>query len=1115
MSLTIEFLGDDDQPSASFTVAERDSGYTLPAVRISADRSGVWVEECVVSGTNGEGLALAALEALTSIWQAASNVGATPLRSGRAMVPAAALRGPGEARVTWSVRYQQDGIYEGYVNDTDAQVAEATVELTFVAKRSDEPPGPARTEPASEPLTAEVPTVIVPVPERPDSDEPEHKGHVAIDFGTSNCTVTLLDFEILQPHVLSADQARSLRRSLVALMDEPRALGVGVQQELENCVADVASIVLDADGDGASLRRRLIQAIGSEDDLEPDLLYSTLVELERWVPRTSQELRPRLTNAVASMYERTWKVAPLDRLRLFPVELDIAEGVKLESKVSVTPSPWRVRVGKPLGLTAQDGQADPLVYAGLKQRLGQRKELPELGAGVTSDALLRDALGDLIKRTNAYIARGPGDLGTGRIDNVVITYPTMASPAMRHKLGDMLRELGISRIDLSYDEAVAAAMFFLLRDFAGDHDIGLEVLRARSRPTRRSDQWAQNLLVIDIGGGTADIALLTLTLIDSTPPELDPRLHGRYYELHPEVRGSTGLLQQGGELMTLRIFSWLKASIADRLHQALPERFRTEREQIKQITTDDVDDYPLTRWILRNKSSHGHPIHRVLDAIVPTMSELGVSHPEGTFWLLWTLAEQKKFELCEAADPAKVTVSAPEMRGVLRSIDQRGEAVVSLEQAPELADDNALEVDLALEKFESLIAPLLNMIVAAAYDLAEDRLLTPDGAEPLDRVVLTGQASQAPLVRRLVQASFAGADGAEEALRCRPTAIVVEKDYAKLATSVGSCWAATIRGLSHSPRGAMPQLLRGHNELYLDVKNLFFHLPCAFSVGTQPGGGDDKSRRPLLRMGAELYQLAPDSAVCAVRSQSAPWSELSDYVNVYREGFGPPLRRIASLWGAFQWEKEAGELRGGGWPRGINYLIEATSDLDLFILLSRGDRPHYLVGGPSVSAVARRPDVSAEMPAQVISPSAIVVDAYDSGGPHQGEQVFSAESGPDAFPEVFHGAADDSGMAGVIGKPLNEPTRNGVWTFHYRDENGTLRNLGELAPPPRSYDLRAEYFPTMDEQGNLRVHACCVPFWPAATLTDVQAQPGRVLRMRIPCPPKEADPAKDPFNGQH
>ncbi|PLZ41352.1 hypothetical protein CBP27_05540, partial [Fischerella thermalis WC542] len=78
-------------------------------------------------------------------------------------------------------------------------------------------------------------------------------------------------------------------------------------------------------------------------------------------------------------------------------------------------------------------------------------------------------------------------------------------------------------------------------------------------------------MVLDIGGGTTDLALIRLSLEEINPfePGEDRGDGGRYYKLTPKLLGSSGHLQLGGELITLRLFLLLKAAIADCLLTAI------------------------------------------------------------------------------------------------------------------------------------------------------------------------------------------------------------------------------------------------------------------------------------------------------------------------------------------------------------------------------------------------------------------------------------------------------------------------------------------------------------------------------------------------------------------
>src|SRR5262249_24852154 len=148
--------------------------------------------------------------------------------------------------------------------------------------------------------------------------------------------------------------------------------GEDVQAEFGEFVADIAAAILpEADGDSDDeLRASLRRAMAEDSDREPRLLYALLLELERYVGQCSEELRPPLAAALNDAYNQSWRIPPLDQLRLFEVLLDVNEEYVLESKASASIEPeLRVRVGK-LALE-DDGGQEALVYAGQKQRLAK------------------------------------------------------------------------------------------------------------------------------------------------------------------------------------------------------------------------------------------------------------------------------------------------------------------------------------------------------------------------------------------------------------------------------------------------------------------------------------------------------------------------------------------------------------------------------------------------------------------------------------------------------------------------------------------------------------------------------------------------------------------------
>jgi len=1131
VALRLEFVGTEEMPRRVFHLAERDGRYPLPRLVLTASGP-AWVEDTTIVSCEVPTGAESLRTALLAAWGNNGPSGhGTPLRSPQYWLAAEHVTEPAKVRVTWKVTWYDIGLYERYVNSAEPFREEGTVTLSFE-------PAPGNTAPqAGQPD----PTL-------------RHRGHVAVDFGTSYCTATLFDLQYLPPpRPLSSLQARQLRAELTDLLDRGPQPTTDARREFDEFVAEIATSLLpDAAGAGdAELLTRLQRALAEDNDEDPRFLYAVLLKLERRIPQSSEALRPALAAAMNGIYNRAWKVPPLDRLRLYEVLLDVNEGSVIESKATATVTPrLTVQVGR--GADEDDeGSPQTYVYAGLKQRLGKAEPHPELGADATSDDLIREALRDILGRCNTFVEKGPPELGRGQIGNVVITFPTMATPPVRRKLHDMLRETGIPLIDNSLDEAIAAAMFTVLRDFGSDFDTGLELLRSQSRSIVPGRKWKQNLLVIDIGGGTTDIALLGLHLHDETPDEVvsDPGRYGRYYVLLPEVLGSTGRLQLGGELMSLRVFYWIKALLGDQLLRLSPGTFERPLAELRQLMRRDPGDGPLlalTRGKLpmsdRGGGVHGGGAFDVLDRVVPTRSPPGYGRPGQAFWLLWRIADRVKLDFCAPQAPQEISLRPAEIRRMLQTADW-STAGIATPDVQAIRDED-LVIALSKQEFERLVTGDLDEIMHLAYRLAAERLSGhKDSAEPVDRIILTGQASRAPLVRNRLLSVFSERARDPMAVSWQPKSVsVVEGQFAKLATSLGACWTKSNKGLVASPRGAVPQLLGGRNVFRIMADNLFFNLPCTFLRGTQLGGAGDAPE--ILHIGTEMFQAYPDQDVAVLRSD--PF-ELTGIVAIFREAQGNRPR-----WADFQWEmlesQQNVSLDRSVWPSAITARLETTSNLDLSLLLSRG-RAHYEISGDAISvldavAAADGPVLTPERPRfwqrprpgpvtangetrREFDPSRIVVNAFSVGGNHKGTRIFvragtdGAEHAPAAgnvLAETFHvpgGRGRETVVRGAVSSPLPEPPLGGSWIFHYRDDNDGLHQIGELPPPSRTGQLATRYYASVDEQGNLRVHVGELPFWRAASLAEVQDRPGSVYHARMVSTFDDYEPERDPFNGRH
>jgi hypothetical protein len=1112
MDLRLQFIGADGKSRRSFTVTERDGHYALPRVVATADGT-AWLENAVIASCQVPDGAGALRAALLAAWGGNGPLGdGSRVESPSCRLDAQHVTEPVEVRVTWAVTWYDTGLYERYLNSAEAFLEEATVTLDF--------------EPA-------------PVP--PANDD-WHWGHVAVDFGTSYCTATLFEQQFL-PKVrpLSTMQAHQLRLELIDMLGRGpgRDLSGGARREFSQHAAEIATLLLPrtAGRSPDQLIPALQQALNEESDAAPECLYKVLLELEIRLPQTSAKLRPALGAALNGLYTRAWQVPPLDRLRLFEVLLDVNEGPVIASTVTATTDPLRVQLGRD---TDEDieGSAQTYVYAGLKQRLGDPVRHEELGPDITSDDLIQGALGDLLSRCDDFVKAGARNVGTGPIRTVVVTFPTMATPAVRHKLAEMLGNLRTGIVDNTLDEAIAAAMFTVLRDFGSDYETGLELLRSQSRKVPEKDQWRQNLLVIDIGGGTTDVALLRLHLRDNTPEQVTraaPDSHGRFYELLPEVLGTTGRLQLGGELMSLRVFYWIKALLGDRLLKLGGGTFTAQQAalrllDLRQEVQGDLGDNPLlARTKNKLPTENSEPAERqafdILDGVVPTRSEPGFGRPGQAFWLLWRIADRAKLGFCAPQPPEEITLRPADVRDVLRVAWPGADTAPDVDNLP----DEVLAITLTRKDFEQLVTRDIDEVMDLAYDLANERLSgTAATSEPVDRIILTGQVSRAPLVRRQLLEIFGKRDG----VSWQPKSVGgVDGQFYKFATSIGACWTRVNKQfvLDREDQTTIERMIAGRNQFRIDVNNLFFNLPCNFSRGAMPGGESDDADS-ILQIGAQMFQVYPDQDIAILRSAEFG---LTRTVSIFREAQGDRPR-----WALFQWEVANVQQKLGldpdVWTREIKAVLETTSNLDMFLLLSRGRR-HYAVGPEAISVLTAvldaaaqpapgwRRSQAAEPGAQAardqpggarFDPSRIVVNAYAPDGLYEGIPVFPTAD----LKETFHlteGTGKEGIIAGAVSAPLPRPPANGQWTFHYTDDNGELRGIGELAPPPRTGSLATRWYASVDAGGNLRVHAGEVPFWAARSLADVQRNPGSVYRTPMVHTFGDYQAGRDPFNGTH
>lgn len=210
--------------------------------------------------------------------------------------------------------------------------------------------------------------------------------------------------------------------------------------------------------------------------------------------------------------------------------------------------------------------SDEMMEVSPSEGNGEVVQLPaSVFAKLTYRELMKRAVEDIHRRAEMGLFQ---DATWPR--GVVSTFPTVYPAGLRQQLKDIFINLGIQEIDARFDEATAAAIYYIWREIGADPVCGMHGLMARSRKDKYERSY-QNILLYDFGGGTTDVALIQL-LYEELPifEEGDDRGNGGcYFRITPRLLGTTGHRYLGGDLLTLWFFRYIKSKLADFLLQLL------------------------------------------------------------------------------------------------------------------------------------------------------------------------------------------------------------------------------------------------------------------------------------------------------------------------------------------------------------------------------------------------------------------------------------------------------------------------------------------------------------------------------------------------------------------
>ncbi|MFC0864004.1 hypothetical protein ACFHYQ_17025 [Sphaerimonospora cavernae] len=950
-----------------------------------------------------------------------------------------------------------------------------------------------------------------------------HSGFVAIDFGTTNTTMTLYDRNVAERPPLPAAQHAALLEAVTSLLtdglpvtDMPRERH---HKEWKGVLDGIAADRLDRPDATAAA---LVQLIKGTTATSPGELHDLIRDLDRRAATCTEAVRRWLRYRLHRCHEAAFTAPALEQRWLHVVTFGDLESSEVISRAEVRQeNPLLVRL-RPQTFEGQE--KTPVAVLNLKQlvtRVPPESHIDQENRAIGAEGLFAGVVSSLLGRGDGFIEEGRPAFGPGRLDHVVLTYPTMSSPDVRRNLRRIVHEtLGVTLVDTDYDEAIAAALFFLMRDLGPHYGTGLEALRARYRPVKgATGAYEENVLVIDVGGGTTDIALVRFLLKDRTARHRVEMLPytGRDYSIVPTLRGTSGKAQRGGNFLTLRVFHWLKAVIADLVLRSAAESGSTDVRQWLDLTVSELhpsrrdgkkylagklqgDMLAVLRGGTAGRRMHDPDLFADVERVVrthyrgdPPLDETSADRAGRLFDGLWRLAEKVKLSLNEQPEH------------VIDELDLRPLIDIAFEESQTSQPGILQKPVLGQATLHDITRPMLEEIAQLALGLAQARLDGPD--DRLDRIVLTGKAGMTPLLRTVIKERFCARDA--DPAKFDSVEIVGERRYAKNAASIGAAWAAVVRGYHLSDDEVRNIVVHGGTDVDIDIDNLFRNLPYTLIRG---GGGDHDST--LFKVGDEFPQHRGGRSF--LRSRLL---RLGDGLTVQRVVYGGTNQE----WGSFKWENAlvdqqradpSFEINRTIWPAQISAQVEVDDHQELRLHLWRGEEPGYLVMDRDAIEVVHMADRLADQDIAFGLDMAerITVNRPTGNDDLGGSRVFTTHDS--AAGPFFQRFTDDSGRSvdGVIsGCPLPDPPRNGQWAF-FLDQDERSLELGTVtAPADAAY---TSYWATLDETGSLRIHAERPDYWKARDVADLQDHSGKVLTLDISVRPQRGVDPDDPYNGQ-
>lgn len=469
-------------------------------------------------------------------------------------------------------------------------------------------------------------------------------------------------------------------------------------------------------------------------------------------------------------------------------------------------------------------------------------------AKVTYRELLKRAIADIHRRAEMGQFQ---DASWAR--SVVATFPTTYPASLRQIIREILEELQVQEIDTRFDEATAAAIFYIWKEIGADPVCGMHGLMARSRKDKQGRSY-QNILLYDLGGGTTDIALIQLLYEElSIFAEGEDRGNGgSYFRITPRLLGTTGHRNLGGDLITLWVFRLIKAKLADlilkllisknieppidsplnQLLLNLPEELGDSEEAGDFV---HYRDGALLEWTLHPTQflrQYTKLNEEVIDVLVPTRFQDDRTKVPN-FFTLWEITDEAKkalgtpiienFGTCLGTGlaknwPEEVELDSGQVYNFLQMIHPW---LLSTGQV----NQEDFHMVLTQQEMNNVISDTVRQSISLAASLAKSRLVLTSRQDRVDRLILAGLSCNMKVIQDVAQEVFRNSDGIFD---YDPANVRFDRNSAKTAVSLGACIGRYMESVRIDPFNEKTrQMLRdGYDQIELVIENLFCYLPC-------------------------------------------------------------------------------------------------------------------------------------------------------------------------------------------------------------------------------------------------------------------------------------------------